>query len=396
MKVGILTADSNGGYPVPATRGGAVSTLVEHLVDENNKKQLFEMDIISFYDIDAEKASKQYPNVHFIWVSPPEIIKKLDNVFFWTMKNIFRRKAISYKSIFSLIYYIIVSSIVIKKEHYDKIVLENNIPLAWSIRLSRYSGDYYYHLHNIPRIHAGCKKIFKNCTSFLCVSQYVANQICSKNNPIGPIPKKKVKILYNCIDKSIFKPLCSETDVNKLREKHNISQNDKVISFVGRLSEEKGIDKILKALLILNRKDITLLIVGSYIHNSKVINDYQNNLYTLSQTLSNKVLFTGYIPQNKVHEIFQLSDIAVLPSMWEEPAGLTMVEAMACGTPVITTNSGGIPEYMNDQAVILKRDSELINNIANSIDQLLKRRVHIKFDCIGTEEYYQNFFKCIQ
>ena len=50
MKIGIFIADSNGGYPVPASRGGAVSTLVEHLVKENNEKQMTDLDIITIYD----------------------------------------------------------------------------------------------------------------------------------------------------------------------------------------------------------------------------------------------------------------------------------------------------------------------------------------------------------
>ena len=67
-KVGIFMADSNGGYPVPAVKGGAVQGLVEHLVRENSKKQLFEMHIISIYDEEAEKISRQYPGIHFHFV----------------------------------------------------------------------------------------------------------------------------------------------------------------------------------------------------------------------------------------------------------------------------------------------------------------------------------------
>ena len=50
MKVGIFIADSNGCYPVPASRGGAISGLVENLIKENNKKQRMDMEIVSYYD----------------------------------------------------------------------------------------------------------------------------------------------------------------------------------------------------------------------------------------------------------------------------------------------------------------------------------------------------------
>ena len=48
MKIAIFIADSNGGYPVPAVKGGAVSTLVEHLVEKNNERQLAEMTVVLY------------------------------------------------------------------------------------------------------------------------------------------------------------------------------------------------------------------------------------------------------------------------------------------------------------------------------------------------------------
>ena len=83
------------------------------------------------------------------------------------------------------------------------------------------------------------------------------------------------------------------------------------------------------------------------------------------------MVFTGYISYKDMPAIYNLADIAILPSMWEEPAGLTPIEAMACGTPVITTNSGGIPEYVSDSAIVLNRDNELIENIATEIEKLI-------------------------
>ena len=397
MKLAILTADSNGGYPVPASRGGAVSTLVEHIVEENNKNQLLEMDVFSLFDADAKKKSRQYSNINWIWICPPRIIRLADDLLFLLIRRFFKnKKSSSYKSIFSLIYYIIISALKIKKTNYEKIVIENNIPLAWVIKLSGYKGDYYYHLHNVPRINAGCKDVFHRCTLYLCVSKYVANQICLKENAIGPVPIEKIRILYNCIDKDQFKPLNDISKINKLKKKYNVDGKMNIICYVGRLSREKGVDKVLEAVLKLGRKDIILLITGSYIHNSSVIDEFQKSLYILSKELGDRVKFTGYIPQDKVHEIFQISDVAVLPSIWDEPAGLTMVESLACGTPVITTNSGGIPEYMKGCATIINRDSNIVSNICNAIEDVLSRDSYIEFDCIGKKDYFNNFYKSIQ
>lgn len=397
MKIGIFLADSNGGYPVPASRGGAVSTLVEHLVRENNNQQIVDMDIISIYDSGAEKMSKSYPNVNFLWIKPPIIFKFMDKIFFDVFRTLFKKKkSVSYKSLFSLIYCILASSKIIRKNNYDKVILENNIPLAWCIKLSRYKGDYYYHLHNVPRINAKCNEVFQNCNAILCVSGYVGEQITSEQNPIGPIPTEKIRVLYNCIDVEQFKPLEDKAKKEVIRSQYGILADEKVVSFVGRLSEEKGIDKVLEAVMSLKRDDIKVLVVGSLIHNATVVDEYQKKLYKLAEALENQIIFTGYIPQAEVQKIYQISDVAVLPSMWDEPAGLTMVEAMACGTPVITTNAGGIPEYMHGNAVILERNSELTKNISCAIEQLLTENRCFDFECIDTKEYYHNFYKCIQ
>lgn len=82
MKILILTADSNGGYPVPASKGGAVSTLIEHLVDGNNKKQLCRLQVVSLFDEKAFSMSQKYNNISFIWVKVPLIYKLLDKCTF--------------------------------------------------------------------------------------------------------------------------------------------------------------------------------------------------------------------------------------------------------------------------------------------------------------------------
>ena len=189
MKVLILTADSNGGYPVPAVRGGAVSTLIEHLVAGNNEKQLCDMEIVSFYDEEAEKKAKTaYPNVKFTWVKVPGLFRLLDKCAFNFVRVVKKNeKAISFRSPFSLIYYIRRAKKICDNTETDKVVIENNIPLARVMRNSKFKGQWYYHFHNVPRIDGGCREEFKRVTKFLCVSQFVADQITGENSAIGRI-----------------------------------------------------------------------------------------------------------------------------------------------------------------------------------------------------------------
>ena len=82
MKVLILTADSNGGYPVPASKGSAVSTLMEQLAEGNNAQRLCDMEIMSFYDEKAFEMAKQYPHITFLWVKPTAFHRLLDKCAF--------------------------------------------------------------------------------------------------------------------------------------------------------------------------------------------------------------------------------------------------------------------------------------------------------------------------
>lgn len=406
MKIGIITADSNGCFPVPAVKGGAVSTLIESLIKENSRKELCHLTVFSYYDKKAYKIAQKYSNVKFVWVKIPKYINRLDSICFNIINKIKGTKAISYKSIFSLIYYIKYVSHYLKKNKFDKLIIENNVPLIWAIRLSGYKGKYYYHFHNVPRISAGSKKALKKCVGILCVSKYVAYQIESTKSAIGPIDSEKVKVLYNAIDTKLFRPydiLKLQVVKNKIRKLYNINANQKIILYTGRLSKEKGIDVLLDAIDRLGRNDYKLLIVGSVMHGSNFENEYLDQIKEKADKIGGNVVFTDYISHSVLPDYYNAADIVILPSMWDEPAGLTMIEAMACGVPVITTRSGGIPEYVGNDAIVIERDKMLIKNLAFSINKVLEdpevyRRKGISRikNNFSEDNYLERFMKCIE
>ena len=391
--IAIFIADSNGRFPVPAVKDGAVPMLVEHLIEKNNNENKVKITVVSYYSDIAYEKAKQYENINFLWVKIPKLISILDDMIFKIVKIKFKRKkTISYKTICSLLYYICYSSVLLRKLNFDKIILENNIPLAWIVRLSKYSGKYYYHLHNIPRIDGKCRKVFEKCDGYMCVSKFVMDNISSNESCIGKVSKEKIKVLYNCINTNLFNCIpIAEQRKKTLRDKYNISDEKKIIVFVGRLSEEKGPDKIIEALRYLD-DNIHLLIVGSVMHGSNNKDRYQQYLYSLVEHYSSRITFTGYVKQEQVNEFYKIADVAVLPSMWEEPAGLTMIEAMACGTPLITCNSGGIPEYVNKYAVIIERDQNVQKNIAKSITDILNNNSIAKQKADDGAEYILNHY----
>lgn len=365
-----------GGLPVPSVHGGAVQNLIEELINESFCPEDIKFSIISPYDKDAKiVADTKYKDTQFNFVRIPKLILLIDKIIYWGVKKLFRKKkALSARSLFKSFWFTLKSSFILKTNDYDLVVLENNIMLCWCLKLfknyKKYYGKYILHLHNVPRYSAGCKDIILNANKILCVSNYVGQCIQEVNSSIGQIPQEKVSTLYNCIDTNKFhNTVHTQNEINELKKIYGI-KTEKVIIFVGRLSEEKGIMELLKALQLVKYENYKLLIVGACFYGLKIQGTFENTLKELAKSKKDKIIFTGYIDYDKIPLIYSLADIAVLPSMWEEPAGLTIVEAMASGLAVITTQSGGIPEYTSWESSIILNKNDIVNQLAENIDYL--------------------------
>ncbi|MEG0767814.1 MAG: glycosyltransferase family 4 protein, partial [Clostridia bacterium] len=102
-----------------------------------------------------------------------------------------------------------------------------------------------------------------------------------------------------------------------------------------------------------------------------VQDDYQRALATLLAPVRERVHFAGFVPYAQMPAMYAAGDVAVLPSIWEEPSGLTLLEAQASGMPVITTRAGGIPDNVSQEsAVLLARGDGLVQALADAMDML--------------------------
>ena len=216
-------------------------------------------------------------------------------------------------------------------------------------------------LHSNSRYH---DIIFNSLTKILTVSDYIKERVSSIQ------PSNKIQTIYNGIDLNIFSP----KDISTInRNRIGFSESDFIIVYSGRINNEKGISELIDALL--NLRDIPqikLMVLGSsFFDITKNENKFVRSLKNKAKEIESKIIFTGFIPYSQVPDYLQIADIAVLPSMWEEPFGLTIVEAMAMGLPLITTRSGGIPEICEGVATIVERD-HIVNNLASAIIDLYK------------------------
>lgn len=356
--------------PVPATRGGAVPNLIEELLKQNDIEQHFDISCISLFDSKAKELSNEYIDTKFIWACVPSYIKTLDKFIYYLAKNIFRIKRLhSLSFLFQVIWYSFYIAKMLCKGNYDYVIFENSIPVLFSMKLfgnkKKYLGKYYLHMHSVPRKYYGNERIVNGCKKIICVSEYVKREIF--NSPKLNLNPKQMSVMYNCIDTKKFKYIQQE-EVDKFKQKINIPKDTKVILFVGRLCVDKGVEEVIKAVSDIKEFNYTLLIVGSNFYKSDIIGPYEEELRRLSSPIKEKLRFTGYIDYSKMPIVYNSADVIVLPSIWEEPAGMTIIEGMACKKPVITTFSGGIPEYTGiGNCVIVERNDEIVVNLKRHI-----------------------------
>ncbi|MFB6186099.1 MAG: glycosyltransferase family 4 protein [Halobacteriaceae archaeon] len=137
---------------------------------------------------------------------------------------------------------------------------------------------------------------------------------------------------------------CSKTNAEKT-----------TLLYVGRIGPRKGLDLVLYAISEIGDNDLEFLVAGTGRH--------ENHLKSLATELNiaSQVKFLGYIPNDELPSLYSSADVFVLPSRYEG-FGLVLLEAMACGTPVIGANAGGIPTVDREVESFIDAISLLVEN----------------------------------
>lgn len=182
---------------------------------------------------------------------------------------------------------------------------------------------------------------------------------------------KKIGVVYNGVNTKIFMP--SENRI-ALKAAFGLTEEDRVILFVGRIDKDKGLEMLLKAIGLLQKKWTRLkLFLAGKPHNHATLEigkKYLESLIQLSKDLDieNTVQFLGHI-SNPI-QLYQASDVLILPSVASEAFGRVLIEAMACGVPAIASRIGGIPEILTDEFekfIFVPNDKEDMVRVLKSV-----------------------------
>ncbi len=187
------------------------------------------------------------------------------------------------------------------------------------------------------------KKILRTSDKIVAISANTKKDIV---NLIG-INKDRIKVIYSGIDRN-FKVLeKNNPTLKKIKQKYNLP--DKFILYLGTLEPRKNIESIILAFeeFIKKQKNKNILLVIAGEKGWK-----NNNIFKIAKRLNNKIKFLGYIPKNEKIYIYNLASIFIFPSFYEG-FGFPPLESMACGTPVITSNTSSLPEIVTNNAITI-------------------------------------------
>ncbi|HER24650.1 MAG TPA: glycosyltransferase family 1 protein [Candidatus Atribacteria bacterium] len=206
------------------------------------------------------------------------------------------------------------------------------------------------------------------------VERIITDSISTKKDLIKyyNIQKNKVSVIPLCCSSQYYMS-SNEFFLNEIKQKYNI--NKPYILFVGTLEPRKNISILLKAFNIAKQKGKlkhSLVIVG---RKGWLFDDIFQIVKNLR--MENDVIFTGFVPDEDLPSLYHGSDLFVYPSIYEG-FGLPPLEAMACGTPVIASNSSSLPEVVGDAGILI--DPKDVNAFASVIVRVLnKEELKIEF-----------------
>jgi len=157
-------------------------------------------------------------------------------------------------------------------------------------------------------------------------------------------------------------------DFNKFNVKKKLSERNNLVGYIGRLSEEKGILNFVKAIpeILNERDDLEFLICGD----GQLRDEIEK--YISEKNLKDKVKLAGWIPHGNLPDYLNELKLVVLPSFTEGLPNI-MLEAMACGTPVLATSVGAISDVIKDGETGFIMENNSPEHIARNVIRILEQ-----------------------
>lgn len=206
------------------------------------------------------------------------------------------------------------------------------------------------------------KDAFLKAQKVIAVSASLREKIVSWG-----IPAQKIELLPNGVDVQRFRPMARDI----VRSLLGLPLNNKFILYVGNLEPVKGIDVLVKSLASLP-KEVSLIVIGDGTM-KPILNEI-----IIYHKLEGRVHFMGQKPHDKIPEWMNAADIFCLPSR-NEGCPNVVLEALACGRPIVATKVGGIPDMVKDRETGILVNPDSPEDLANGIKEVFEKKWDASF-----------------
>lgn len=189
------------------------------------------------------------------------------------------------------------------------------------------------------------------------------------------IPNEKITVSYPGYDYERFNSKISVGEIEAVKKKYNL--NKEYVLFLSTLKPSKNIEGLVNAFYSIKEKapNVDLVIAGRK-------GWMFNNIYRLigKLNLRNRVRFTDFVPGNDIPGLMAGAKVFALPSFWEG-FGIPVIEAMACGVPVVVSDRGSLPEIVGNAGIIV--DPMNIDQIGSGLLRAIKSRKLLGKACMA-------------
>jgi glycosyltransferase involved in cell wall biosynthesis len=225
------------------------------------------------------------------------------------------------------------------------------------------------------------RRVLTGASRILAVSNYTKSEI----EKLFGIPGSRIEVVYNAIDERFLRGHASDTDRQVLAERYLVTYP--FLLYAGRISPHKNVVRIIEAFSALKAElekegrfsDLKLIIIGDELSKHP---DLRRTV--VRGGVQNDVRFMGFVPIEMLRVFYDAAKIFVFPSLYEG-FGLPPLEAMAHGTPVVTSNTSSLPEVVGNAAVLVNPEN-VFEIMRALLRVLLDQTVRDKYKQRGYEQ----------
>jgi glycosyltransferase involved in cell wall biosynthesis len=218
------------------------------------------------------------------------------------------------------------------------------------------------------------KKVLRGAARIFAVSQFTKTEI----QQLFGIPPDRLEVVYNAIDERFLRGHATEADRQLIAERYLVTYP--FLLYAGAISPHKNLIRIIEAFSALKTElekeqkypDLKLIIIGDDLSGHP---DLRRTV--IKSGVQNDVRFLGFVPIEVLRIFYDAAKIFVFPSLYEG-FGLPPLEAMAHGTPVVTSNTSSLPEVTGNAAVLVNPENvfEIMHALHRVLlDQSLRERM---------------------